>query len=439
VRRWGVGLVIAVTTAAILGYGYRTLAARQRAQNLRLEFTQALERRDFLAGHALVLHYLELCPKDVSAHLLAAQVARRAQFQEPFFGPQTDLLREADRHLDDCARLNGPEETIAIERALLRVQQGEFDGVEEALLAFVQTDGADNPLILEGLIHGYLRTMKVEKARSSVEKLLALQPDNAQALVWRGQLKEQLMNFAGAREDYEEAVRLNPDFDSAHYYLVGMLLWANQAAEAAKHLTWLENSVPENLLVRQARALCQVAMGQSEGARKLLDNWLRQTSPSHPRKLEALVARSDVALMLDQPVEAEQYARQALRISPLDHNALYSLYRSLIAQGHHQEAAKVQTVLDRIKNDLQYVAKGPPLIAQSPDDLSLQHQLGEAYLRLGRTAEALIWFMSVLDRDPAYRPTLKVLADYYERVGDARQASEFRQRLAAAGQAPPEQ
>jgi tetratricopeptide (TPR) repeat protein len=427
-----------MVVAASLGYGYYADVRQRRANRLHIDIEQALQRRDFASAHTLIVDYLGIYPSDAAAHLLAARAARRAQFQESVLGSQTDLLHEARRHLDDCSRLHGPEDAIALERSLLGVQQGELAGVEESLFAYLETTNPDVPLVLEALIHGLMRQLSLDKARYCIEKLLVLEPDNVQALVWRGQLKEQFMNFPAAQEDYEAAVRLNPDFDSARFYLIGHLMRSNRAEEAAEHLAVLEERIPQNPLVRLARALCQIARGETEKGRALLDDWLVKTPPNHPRRLEALTARANVSLTLDQPTEAEHYARQALRISPRDRNALHSLYRSLVAQGQDQEAKKIQSQLDRIKKDMEFVSEASTQIGQAPNDVNLRHRLGEAYLRLGRTSEALIWFMSVLDRDAAYRPTLQALVDYYEHAGDDRQAAEYRQRLAAAKKTLPE-
>jgi tetratricopeptide (TPR) repeat protein len=435
VRAWIGWLLVTLAGVAGLSYGSYLWQRQNRTNRLRQAFEHDLERRDFVNAYALMEDYLRIFPGDAGVHLLAAQAARRAQFQELFSGPPIDFFEETNRHLDDCSRLNGPEESIVLERALLRAQQGELEGSEESLLAYLDRDDPEAPLILEGLIYGYLRTLRLDKARFYLQELLRLQPDNVQALVWRGQLKEQVMNFPSAREDYEEAIRLNPDFATARYYLVANLLWANQAGDAARHLAILENTLAQNPLIRLARAQCEIAQGQTEAGRQRLDDWLRTTPATNPRRLEALAARANVALTLDHPAEAEQYARQALRLAPFDRQALYGLYRSLVAQGRQQEANQVQDQLDHVKKDMEFVSKASTQVGLSPHDLELRHHLGEAYLRLGRTNDALGWFLSVLDQDPAYQPTLQALVEYYEHAGDAQRTAEFRRRLAAAGSA----
>jgi tetratricopeptide (TPR) repeat protein len=424
--------LLTVAVVASAAYGTYALARKHRANRSRQGFQQALQRRDFVTAHSHMVNYLRLCPGDVGVHLLAAQAGRRAQFQQEFLERQTDLLHQATRHLEDCAKLKGPEESIALERALLSIQQAEFAELDETLLGYVETDNPDVPLVLEALIYGLLQRANVDKAAICISKLLLVQPDNVQALVWRGRLKEQLFsNLVSAREDFEEAVALNPDFDSARFCLVQNLLRVNRAEEASRHLAALEERVPDNPLVRLSRALCHIAQGQTEAGRALLDDWLTKTPSTHPRRLEALTARANLALTLDQPAQGKNYALQALRIAPLDRMALYILYRSLIAQGQHQEAKQVLTQLDQVQKDLEFVNKANTQIALTPNDRRLRHQLGEAYLRLGRPSDALVWFMSVLHQDPVYRPTLQALLEHYEKTGDVHQAAEFRQRLAS--------
>jgi tetratricopeptide (TPR) repeat protein len=422
--------------AAGLGYGGYAGIQYRHASRLLVSAGQAMEQRDFTSAYALLVDYLNIRPRDARAHLLAARAARRAQFEELFYGPRTELLEQASRHLDDCSRLNGPPDAISLERLLLRLQQGEMSGTEGSLVAYAQTDGPDVPLVLEGLIQGYLRGLRLDRARFYVEELLARQPDNAQALVWRGRIKEQFSQFPSAKEDYEKALRCLPGFDLGHFYLAENLLRANNAQEAACHLESLRERLPNNALVRLGWARCQAALGHVEEARALLDDWLSDTPLTHARRLEALTERAKLALELGQPIQAEDYARQALQVSPLDQYALYSLYRSLTAQGRDEQAKETQAQLDRIKQDLQFVSKGLTKTKQTPDDLDLRQQLGEAYLRLGRAGEALVWFHSVLDRDPSYRPTLVALADYYEQQGNASRAAELHQRLGLTVPAP---
>ena len=143
----------------------------------------------------------------------------------------------------------------------------------------VKQGSADSALILEGLIHGYLRRFSFEKALVCQEALLKLEPGNIQALLWRGRMRATLKHRSGAREDFETALKLVPQFAAARYYLCELLLNTNQFHDAETHLKILNEQVAENLNVRLLWARCRIAMGDDAGGRQLLDLWLADVPP----------------------------------------------------------------------------------------------------------------------------------------------------------------
>jgi predicted Zn-dependent protease len=98
-------------------------------------------------------------------------------------------------------------------------------------------------------------------------------------------------------------------------------------------------------------------------------------------------------------------------------------------QGRAPEARVIEVQLNKIKEDLHLVAQCREGLARDPGDLHLRHEIGAAYLRLGRPGEAFVWLNSILDRDPLNRPTLQTLADYHARSGHTRLAAELQRRL----------
>jgi hypothetical protein len=47
-------------------------------------------------------------------------------------------------------------------------------------------------------------------------------------------------------------------------------------------------------------------------------------------------------------------------------------------------------------------------------------------MKLGRDLEATHWFQGILWKDPGHLPTLKALADFYEKKGNRKMADHFR-------------
>jgi tetratricopeptide (TPR) repeat protein len=428
-KRWLI-LVATVVALAWTVWAVHAWSVRERAREGRALADDACRRHDFLAGYTHLQSYLAIRAEDAEAQLLAAQCARRAAFLETYTGPHPELLEAVSRHQDAAERLGAPPPAVALERLLSEAQHGEPSANKGFLLKRAQAAEADAPLILEALTHCYLRNLQLEEALLCVERLLTVRPDHVLGLLWRGRIRDELKKVPSGREDYEQALKVVSDFDPARYYLAESLLRSNQARDAQAHLKVLIDRDVGNSLVRLAWAECWAALGNDPLGQELLDAWLAETPRKHPRRGHALVARARLALAMNQPAQAESFARSALQEMPLDRYALYVLARSLNAQQRGEEAGAVEKQLEAIKRDLRLVAKCRQELTGAPADVPLRYEIGAAYFRVGRDAEALVWLKSVLARNPKHRPTLQSLADYHAKVGDKETAAQLRRRLA---------
>jgi tetratricopeptide (TPR) repeat protein len=428
-RRLKYGLqTLAVLIAAGAAWKIHVASAAARADELWKLADGACRRFDFRAAHAHLLCYLQLKPTEAEAHLQAGRCARRAEFLEDYEGEDPELEQAASRHLSEAERLGAPAEAVAVERALAGMKHGPWFNNERLLVDRVKKLTPDTSLILEGLIHTYLRHVNFEKALACEDALLRMEPGNLQGLLWRGRMRALLRQKPRAYEDFESALKLAPDFDPARYYLAEMLAAENRYHEAEPHVKILIEHSPKNLLVRLLRARCQIELGH-DAAGAELDAWLQDAPPHHPRLIEALDAAARASLSSSQPEKAEGYARRALAELPLEKQALYNLSRSLNVQGRKQEAREVEKQLAQVMKDFAIVAQVWDRLAKESTNLELRYELGSAYLRLARPGDALVWLNSVLDREPEHQPTLRLLANYYEKCGQRALASEMRHRL----------
>jgi tetratricopeptide (TPR) repeat protein len=429
-RRLKCGFVaLAILIGAVAAWKIHVASASARADEFRKLADGACRRFDLRAAHGFLLCYLQLRPTDAEAHLQAARCARRAEFLEDYEGHDGEWRQTASRHLSDAERLGAPPEAVAVERALAGMRDGAWLHNERLLVERVRNLTPDTPLILEGLIHAYLRHVNFEKALACEDALLRMQPGNLQGLLWRGRMRALLRQKRLAYEDFESALKLDPDFHPARYYLAETLAAENRYNEAEPHVQVLIEHSAKNLLVRLLWARCRVELGHDSAGAEL-DAWLRDAPPHHPRLVEALDAAARVALSSSQPEKAEGYARRALAESPLDQQALYNLLGSLNLQGRQQEAQEVERRLAQVTKDLAIVARVWDRLAKDSTNLELRYELGSAYLRLARPGDALVWLKSVLDREPEHRATLRLLADYYEGSGQRGLATAMRRRLA---------
>jgi len=198
---------------------------------------------------------------------------------------------------------------------------------------------------------------------------------NLAQFTWRETPEESLEQLA-------TAVRLDPNFGSAHVARAWLLYRLGRAREAVPHL---------------------------EAALKIA-----------PKDVRTLDLAGQVYLELDEPAKAERYLREALRVDPDDHEALLKLGRALMALEREEEARQVMERYRRVRPPRYREPRKEPgmielatlpeaerrrreierfrtMAASRPDDPKLQLHLAELILADGRTEEALEEFRKLLE------------------------------------------
>jgi tetratricopeptide (TPR) repeat protein len=370
-------------------------------------------QRDFEAALEHLRAYLELRPRDSSAHLLAARAARSA-----------GLFGEAKKHLEECQRVGGVTEALELEWLLLRVQQGDLEETEGILKRSITPDHPDALAVLEALTAGYLKRGRLLDALEALGLWLGKEPESVPALSLRGWVWQRLGRTSQALTDYRRAVELAPD-DLGTRLALAQLLTPLKPTEAADHFEAARRRRPEDPVVLVGLARCRVELGRPEEARQLLDQALARDT-RHPA---ALAERGRVALILARVAEAERWLRQAVERAPDDREALYELLRSVQLQHKTTEAEHLGRQLTRLTADLKRIDELIGMIARSPHDPDLRREAGAIALRCGREKEGLKWLDSALRENPGHAPTHRILAELYASKGNLAQAERHR-RLA---------
>jgi predicted Zn-dependent protease len=374
---------------------------------------QAVQRRDFEQAQSHLALCLQVWPRSAETHFLAARTARRAGSYD-----------EARQHLAACKKLQWVPEAIDLEYALLLAQQGDTAPVEVYLLSCVHKDHPDSELILEALARGYLQTFQLTRALECLDLWLERQPDEVQALAWRGEVLERLDRHQAALEDYRRVVDLDAGRDDTRLRLADLLLRKRQPREALTHYEEVYRRQPGNAEALLGLALCQREVGQLEEARQLLDQLLA-VEPRNPR---ALTARGQVASERGQLPEAEEWLRRAVTVVPFERDTVYAFEQCLHRRGKTDEAKEWHARLERIDADLKRMNELVAQVHRSPHDPALRCEAGVLLLRNGQEKEGLRWLASALRQNPAHAQTHQVLADYFERHGEPELAAQHRQQ-----------
>jgi tetratricopeptide (TPR) repeat protein len=381
-NRWAIVLTAAALIVAGF-FGWREWTLRR----LWRHGEEALAERRYADAQQHFSAYLAIRPKDADACLRAARAARRLRD----YYEAGALLARAEQQGADA-------ETVAVERQLIAVQQGDARPV--AHLRERAGHGDDLALaILEVLVQFDIDTYQLRNALAGFTEYLKHRPGDLHALLGRGYVWERFLSFADALEDYRAAVKQHPDNAVARAHLARTLLTVGTPQDALEQYEWLAERWPDKLEVRLGLAQAWRRLGDAEKAGAKLDAIL-QAQPRHP---EALWERGQLALDQDKAVEAEPYLRRAVDALPFDRRFVFSLYRCLLELGRADEAKEMQARVDRIDADLRRLEQLRDEVMQRPNDAQLRAEGGILFLRNGEREQGLRWLQLALRLDPNCR------------------------------------
>ncbi len=378
---------------------------------------EAEHKREFVSAREHIDEYLRLRPRDAEAHLLAARIARRAG----------DYPR-AEEHLTRCAALAGSSKALALERVLLRAQQGDMPpNLEAQFRIWVDEGHPDSVLILEVVSQQFMRTYRLSDAADALDRWLQLAPDDVWAHWRRGWVFERLNRFDEAMSDYECAVAAAPDLEGPRLRLANALLnGKNNPGEALKHFERMYDHGQRDPAVLMGLAQCRWELGDEDQARKLLDGLLA----SHPDDPALLTELGRMALQMGRTEEAEARLEEAVRLDPISHAAHWALYECLEKQGRKAEAEEHHARADQIKADLDRMQQLTRQLQREPRDPAPRAEIAALFLRLGEPKEAVAWYNRALELDPYLESAHKGLADYYDSIHEPEKAARHRQLAA---------
>jgi tetratricopeptide (TPR) repeat protein len=372
----------------------------------------AIQRRDFSAAEEHLHHCLAVWPKRPDLYLLLAQCARRS-----------NGFDQAGEYLADYERLGGSARSATLERLLARAQQGDLPAsVEAPLVVGVRQGVPETSLILEALTRGYLFSYRLGPALDSVQRLLRREPDHVQALVWRGWVREGMHNFPQAEDDYRQALALDPDHFEARLRLAEVLLSRKRPGEAKDHFERLLETRPEHVAARLGLARCLRQLRQPGLARRLLTDLRAEPSAA------SAILRELGKVAQDQKdlAEAEDWFRKAFAADPHDQENSYTLAQCLFRRRKKAEGTRYLNLSKRQEADLKRLWELNQKAGNAGRDPSFHMEAATICLRNGQPREAVRWLSGALQIAPGHKPAHRLLADSYEKMGNAKLAAQHR-------------
>jgi tetratricopeptide (TPR) repeat protein len=382
-------------------WGMYHLRAAQKAIG-RHEFEEALSQFECC---------LRVWPKDTSIRLQAARAARRSHQME-----------RAEELLSACEK-SGITADTALERAMLRTQQGDLAEVEGELNQVANEHHPDTLLIWEAAAKGNMLIHRRELAIHLWGLILKQAPDYPDAHFWTGEQLEEGGFLIDAIPSYQRAVQLAPHRDFYRLALANALLGFSKPSEAWPHYQVLLHQSPDQSAVLFGAARCQHALGQFQAAQDYLDTLLRD----YPDHAEGLAERGKIYRDQGNRAEALRCLRRAFALAPNNTRIGNTLLNELRGEKEREEAKLVSARVDRLTRDARRIDELIAQLRKVQRSARMRHEIAVIYLRLGQEMQTARWLQGALQDDPGYQPAHAALADYYERTRNPEAAAFHRQ------------
>jgi tetratricopeptide (TPR) repeat protein len=374
---------------------------------------QALEAQDFPRAREHLEECLASWPAHAQSHFLLARACRRADDADTW---QT--------HLRAAEALQWPAEEIGFERRLMQAQVGKLTDLEAPLLEQRSAGGAEEELILEALVKGYLEVYRLPDAAYWASHWIERHPERWQPWLYRGRARYFNRAMGRAAADYRRALEIKPDHRQGRLWLASALLLGGQFAEALPEFeTYLrdDSDDPAGLL---GLATCHLELSRQGPAEAALNRLLAR----HPDHVAALLVQARLEMARDAPDKALTWLKKAEAVAPLEGDILNALVLACRRLGRQAEAEAYQHRLDKVQKETARLDEARRQIIRTPNEVGPRYEAGVLCLRLDRAQEALGWLLAVLDLDPDHRATHQALADCYAKLGEPRRAAYHRSR-----------
>jgi tetratricopeptide (TPR) repeat protein len=299
---------------------------------------------------------------------------------------QLAYLNDAERVLNEALKLH-PESielTKAMTVVLVRMHRN-----ADAIKLVTDTANAHPQNIDEQveLFRVLVLLSQFEKARPMVPKLLAARPHDSEVLYLSGIMENEDGNPEQARIHLEEAVKLDPGNNNAHYHLGVVAVQLHQWKEAVENL---QKSIELQIPLPEAHfelAKALRGIGQADKAAEEMKAYQQlKKANDASRAAEAAVALADKNLDSGKTDEAIAKYREALESDPND--ALYR-YKLSVALRKSGDTDGERTQLD------QAIKLDPKLAAA-------QNELGFLLARAGDANGAVEHFQLAVQSAPAW-------------------------------------
>jgi predicted Zn-dependent protease len=406
-------LILAVPAAAALVAWvlWDQAQVRRDAQEAR----EAVASGDYERAREPLANWRRRRPDSLEALRLQARV---------FLGlGRNEEAAETLRALREQGGTGAPVEAL---EAVLLARAGRHGEAEPILLRVDDRRDSPDPLIAEALARVYLETFRLGAAQAVIDRWARAAPDDPTPYLWRAEIHERSSDDPEPLiGDYLEALARQPDLGEAQRELAESLRRANRLDEArARFAAYLEQH-PDDTEALVGAARTALSLADFDEAARHLDRALALD----PKLSVAFHERGGLSLNRNQPVKAWEDLSRAVELEPDNPDYRARLALALARLGRSQEAEAEAKRAEALRAEREELLRLRDRLVRSPQDRAVQCEAARWLIEHGHDEEGLRWARKVLAEEPGNRGMHALLADYFDRRGEAGLANYHRFQL----------
>jgi len=414
----GSRLLVVLAVAGLAGAAYFAYDYYQ-VRRLALTVRHSLAARRNEEAREPLGHWLAKRPHSGEAHYYRAWLALAVEERD-----------EAAVAIEQAWRLGFDPALLDCLVAIFQASANHFDEAEPNLEKAFALQVEPRGMVAKELARTYLYSYRLTQAASAVERWRALAPEDPQPYLWSNEI--------ASRSDgepmililnYRAALDRDPNLDKARLGLAQQLSSARRFDDAKEEfLVYLERN-PNDVSARVGLARIAVREGNIEDSTRYFEAALAV----NPRQPDALRELGQIDLRLGRFQKAGERLELLTRIEPFDHKVRYAYAESLRLAGDDARCRAELAQAARLRKEQDELAQLKSRLLIDPRGSDACFQVAKWMFDHGRQVEGIIWTDDILRAVPRHAPTHRLLAEYYEKHGDAGLAN-YHRLAASAGQ-----
>ena len=392
INREKITVIIIFGTILFIG-GVTACGKTQTSETLVTEAKQYQQKGDNKAAIIQLKNALQKNPDDVEARYLLGTIYNNAvDFQSaekelrkalslgmspakvfPDLGKALLMQGKFQVVLDEIKQIPGEKESagISISRGNAYLALGKGQEAKESFeQALKVTPGFPEALI--GLARYSITEKSIDAATRFSEQAVTQNPQNADVLLFKGDLLRAQGKIEPALAAYDQVLKLQPDNNSAHINKAFLEIGTEKFDAAKADIDAARKTTPNNLIVIYAQALLDFRQGKNTAALEALQKVL-SVAPEH---MPSILLAGAVQLALGSMPQAEQHLKKYLEKDPGNLYARKLLATVLLKGRRTQYAIDILT----------------PALKDAQQDAQLFALAGESYMQAGNYTKATEYF-----------------------------------------------